>query len=57
MSVYWKFLSEEEIEEFEERSAIMEFDGKLNKSIAETRAFKYILSQRDNDAFINSKKR
>jgi hypothetical protein len=51
MNVYWKYLKPNEIEDFEERAAIMEFDANLSRAIAETRAYKCIISLRDDNLY------
>ncbi len=59
LNVYWKYLKPHEIEDFEERAAIMEFDANLSRTIAETRAYKCIISLRDENiyAYHDSKNR
>jgi hypothetical protein len=53
VNVYWKYLKPHEIEDFEERAAIMEFDANLSHAIAETRAYKCIISLRDMNIYKN----
>ena len=35
-----------EFDDWDERSAIMEFDGKINKDVAESRAYRDVLNRR-----------
>lgn len=48
---YYKFLSQEERENWEERSAIIEYDGNISKEEAEEIAYNIIVADRKQLSF------